>query len=375
MHDIKGSSHNADTVNLFFSLIRCGIGKETALPSTPTVEQWKELYEIAREQTLQGIAFAGLERLPKEQRPSSEFIINWYKTVVVIKKNNAEMTRKAVWVSNNLLQDGFRSVILKGQAIAQYYPDPSLRVAGDIDVWVEGGCDRVVEYVRSVVPECYPVYHHVDFPVLPDTGIEFHYRPTWMYNPFTNKRLQRFFKEREQHEFVCTVDTSAGTLYVPTLLFNLVYIPIHIYRHLFDEGIGMRQILDYYYVLQQHSTAEERVQCVKVLKSIGMLRFMKALMYVMQQMFALDDERMLVVPDEKQGRFLLNEIMLAGNFGANDSRYTQSERGYNMRHFVNQVKRSFTLFGNYPSETFWNPIFKIWHSWWRARHKKVKAEK
>ena len=101
---------------------------------------------------------------------------------------------------------------------------------------------------------------------------------------------------------------------------------------------------------------------------------MKALMYVMQQMFALDDERMLVVPDEKQGRFLLNEIMLAGNFGASDSRYTQSERGYNMRHFVNQVKRSFTLFGNYPSETFWNPIFKIWHSWWRARHRKVKTE-
>ena len=90
MHDIKGSSHNADTVNLFFSLIRCGIGKETELPSTPTVEQWEELFEIANEQTLQGIAFAGLERLPKEQRPSSVFIINWYKTVVAIKKNNAE---------------------------------------------------------------------------------------------------------------------------------------------------------------------------------------------------------------------------------------------------------------------------------------------
>jgi hypothetical protein len=95
-------------------------------------------------------------------------------------------------------------------------------------------------------------------------------------------------------------------------------------------------------------------------------------MYVLQQMFALDDEHMLVPPDSKHGKFLLDEIMLSGNFGRGDTRYACSERGFNHKHFNNQFKRSLMLVKYYPSETMWNPFFKVWHYFWRKRHRKLK---
>lgn len=358
-----------ETIRLFFALIRCGIGKEDRLPAVPSKEQWDELFNVACKQTLQGIAYAGIEKLPKEQRPDSELLIKWYHITLNIKKKNKELTRASIKVSEKFEKEGFRNCILKGQGIAQYYPDPELRMPGDIDIWLEGGCDKAIEYVRNIVPDCKPKYHHVDFNVLNGIDIEVHYRPTWMYNPFNNRRLQMFFAERSNTEFTHTVKTNEGMLHIPTATFNMVFIPVHIFRHLFDEGIGMRQILDYYFVMQQKEWLAERSTCIKALREAGVLRFTRALMYVMQQMFALNEEQMIVDPDERYGKLLMREILLAGNFGKQDARFKSAQRGYNAQHLKNQLRRSFILIGHYPSETIWNPLFKIWHTFWRVKHK------
>ncbi len=367
-YSMHKTAENSDkgVLPLFVSLLRCAIGNAAELPSAPTPQQWEQLYALACKQALQGIAFPGIERLPQHQRPHSALILKWYRTVLAIKAKNNELTKNAILVSERFLSEGFPNCVLKGQGVAQYYPDPSLRVAGDIDLWLQGGCSRVLAYVKRFVPDCYPTYHHVDFPVLKGVDIELHYRPSWMYSPLHNARLQEYFAFRERYEFSRTVSTSQGELHAPSTAFNLVYLPIHIYRHLFDEGIGLRQILDYYYVLT-NSVAEDRHECVALLRSIGMARFMRALMYVLKQMFDVPEEYMVFPPAEKDGRFLLNEIIEAGNFGKSDSRYAQSRRGFNMQHFKNQFKRSAAFFCYYPSEVIWNPFFKLWHSLWRKR--------
>lgn len=42
-----------------------------------------------------------------------------------------------------------------------------------------------------------------------------------------------------------------GEITVPTLSFNVIYILSHLYRHVFTEGIGLRQLLDYYFVIEK----------------------------------------------------------------------------------------------------------------------------
>lgn len=357
---------------LFFSLVRCGMGKEKELPCIPTPREWEELFDISKKQTLAAITFNGVQALPQEQRPPKDILLQWYSTCESNRRASNGLTRKAIAVSQKFKAEGFNSCILKGQGIARLYPNPELRTPGDIDIWLQGGTERVLQYIRSITPECEPTYHHVDFDISPDASIEVHYRPTWMYNPFHNRHLQRFFAQSEQEQFSNTVATPFGKLNTPTVSFNRIFIPIHIYRHLFSEGIGLRQILDYYYVLAQGFTAEEKALCQSQFRLFGISRFMRALMYVMQQVFMLEDEFLITDPDSNHGKFLLHEIISAGNFGKYDKRYEQTGRGYSIPHLKNQAKRSLMLIARYPSETFWSPLFKAWHYCWRKRKRTTK---
>lgn len=356
-----------DTTALFFALIQCGIGKRSTLPATPCKEQWAQLYELSAKHTLAGIAFAGIQQLPQEQRPPREILIQWYAACERIKAKNSELNSKASSVSSKFKDEGFNNCILKGQGIAQLYPDPTLRTPGDIDIWLSGGHKKIISYVKQFIPDCTPTYHHVDFPIADGLDIEIHYRPSWTYNPFTNKRLQQYFSKHAGQQFSNTITTPGGTFPAPTIAFNRIYILLHIYRHLFFEGIGMRQMLDYYYVTRQPATEKEKAEHITLLKQFGLYKFARATAYAMQQMFAADDTPTLVAPDIKEGKFLLQEIMHAGNFGHHDSRYMKGNG--TIAKLNNNTKRLLALIRHYPSEAIWIPYFKIWHWFWRKSHK------
>ena len=359
----------ANVVELFFDLIRCGMGKCDCLSRIPGAVEWGELFEIAKKQTMAGIAFAGIERLPQEQRPPKDILLQWYKISLLIKKSNADLNRKCAAVSEKFRSEGFENCILKGQGLAQLYPDPSLRTPGDIDIWLEGGDKKAIGYVRRYFPECKPTYHHVDFPIAQDLEIEIHYRPSWSYNPFVNKKLQRLFLSLEREQFGNYVTTPEGAFPVPTLAFNRVYVLLHIYRHLFQEGIGLRQMLDYYFVLDNGFLNErEKQECMGLLRAFGLVKFAAATVYILQEKFGLDAAKLPVAPDARRGEFLLKEIMIAGNFGNYDSRYKIVSNESEFRHFLNSMKRITRLLAQYPGETLWSPYFKVRHYFWRKRH-------
>ena len=367
--DNKGNGSSTIT-ELFFHLVRCGIGKAKELPHTPSDSEWSELFEIAKKQTLTGIAFAGIERLPQEQRPPKVILLQWHSLCLMIKRNNAELDKKCALVSQKFKSEGFCNCILKGQGIARLYPDPTLRTPGDIDIWIDGGDKKAIEYVKKYFPNCEPTYHHVDFPVANGLEIEIHYRPSWLYNPFANRRLQRFFEENADRQFGNIIATAQGSFAAPTVAFNRVYILLHIYRHLFQEGIGLRQLLDYYFVLQQETTAQEKKECRRLLRRFGLESFAAAATYVLQKMFGLETDRQIVAPDKRMGEFLLKEVMLAGNFGKYDSRYTIVSKEKEFAHFLNSMRRIARLIFQYPGETLWSPYFKIRHYFWRKKHTK-----
>ena len=371
MHTNKSSSSTIDgstVIELFFALVQCGIGKREDLPRTPNAQEWRELFDIVQKQTLTGIAFAGIEVLPQEQRPPKELLLQWYKLCTIIKSKNAELDKKCAIVADKFRSEGFSNCILKGQGIAQLYPDPTLRTPGDIDIWLDGGDEKAIEYVRRFFPDCKPTYHHVDFPIANNLDIEIHYRPTWLYNPFANKRLQKYFVENSATQFGNYMTTAEGNFPIPTAAFNRMYILLHIYRHVFFEGIGMRQLLDYYFVLQQGMTPDEKSEYIVLLKRFGLTKFAKGVMYVLQRMFGLDEEHTPVKPDKRNGKFLLREIMIAGNFGKYDHRYDLGAHEYSLKRALETMRRTMTLATRYPGETLWSPYFKLWHYLWRKRH-------
>ena len=354
---------------LFFSLIRTAVSGGS-LTAVPTAEEWRAAFGEACRQTLAGVLYAAVERLPKEQRPPKDVLLAWYALAEQVKRENRRINKEAAELTDRFRRQGRRSAVLKGQGVALLYPEPLLRMPGDIDIWVEGGRKAVLEWLR---PQCSigeVVYHHADTGLLEKTGVEVHFTPSWDYNYFRNRTIQGFFRDEAEAQFAHRVELpeGAGETAVPTPAFNRVYLLLHIYRHLFDEGIGLRQMLDYYYCLRQPATDSEKEDTRRQLRRFGLTRFASAVMYVEQRVFGLQDGFLPVPPDEEEGRFLLDEIMAAGNFGHHDARNSHAVGEGAAGRFMRRTRRNLRFVRHYPGEALWTAPFKVWHWLWRLGH-------
>ena len=150
----------------------------------------------------------------------------------------------------------------------------------------------------------------------------------------------------------------------PCLAFDRVFILLHCYRHMNGSGVGLRQIMDYYYVLMQGFTQEEKDESVSWIRKLGMYRFASGLMWLLQEVFGLNEDHQLMKPDEKEGRFILQEVLLTGNMGHSDARDWGS-RNTPFSRFFHNLRRDFHLVGHYPHEEFWQPFFSVWLYFWR----------
>lgn len=355
--------------SLFTELLQISLGDRVGFSCTPSAEEWYKLFVSSKKQALLGITYTAIERIPKEQRPPRQLILQWIVEAEHIKLLNEELNTKAINISQRFLKDGFRNIILKGQGVSQYYKINNLdlyRTPGDVDIWLDGNRWDIIKYVRGKMPNCNIVYHHVDFPKMDGVEVEVHFTPSWMNSYFSNRKLQHYFQENG-HKLFSTCIVGNSEIPLPNIAFDRVYILVHIYRHLFHEGVGLRQMMDYYFVLKHGFTEEERCATMRTLQELKMTRFTSAVMWVLQEIFGLESQYLLTSPDEKEGRFLFDEIMRSGNFGQYDPQIRRKRKETDLSHGLRKVKRNFRFVFSYPSEVLWSPIFKVWHYLWRKR--------
>ena len=419
------------------------------------------------------ILFDGIKKLPAEHvEMEKELLLQWMAESQMLVKANVRLNDAAIQVSEWFRKKGFRTCILKGQGNALMYPNPYSRTPGDIDIWVEGEDKRVISFVRSISPHEKACYHHIEFPSYKGVEVEVHYRPSFLLCFWHDRKLQKYYERVKEEQFSHRVILGEqGEIAIPTVEFNLIFQLTHIFAHLMNEGIGLRQLLDYYYVLcdfykvyqdfskthpssltlkggstafpkpfspqgtgdvtapprrseplrskdggpkrsspdsagwdrrdaigdmtsatastdssatastdssatastdssataaRSSSTAIDRVQ--KKLKELGLWKFAEGIMYIMQEVFGMPASRLIVPPNEKYGKFVLNEVLEAGNFGRHDARnrFGRSKLGHNLQ----RVYRDIRLVRYFPAEALCEPLFRIWHFFWRMKNKK-----
>ena len=372
---------------IFFDFLRFCIGSFKEIPDSLKEADWKELYAIAKKQALLGVLFHGIQRLPKELAPEQKLLMRWMVMAEQIRKQNIRLFQDSVKVCKNFENEGFANCILKGQGNALLYPDPYMRTPGDIDIYLAGGRKRVMQYINKVCPNQVMRYHHVDFPVM-KTAIEVHFTPSYMFFPIHNSRMQKWFKEvmGEQCNHRVSLPDGYGEIHVPQVSFNVIYILSHLYRHIFTEGIGLRQLLDYYFVLLKwHTDLTNLTDSNKSLpqmtlintdldalrhklKYLGLWKFAQAVMFVMKEVFGLSEDRMIVPMDEREGRFLLAEIMRGGNFGQYDDRMGSKVGESKIHRYFRMNLRNLRFVKHYPTEAVCEPVFRTWFALWKKIH-------
>lgn len=109
----------------------------------PTKNEWMALYQESEKQSILGVVLDGLERLPEEQRPPRIDLLQWIGLVQAIEQNTIAMAKASSGAVAYFRGKGFACTLLKGSAVGRYYPNPNRRQSGDIDVWLDGGRERI----------------------------------------------------------------------------------------------------------------------------------------------------------------------------------------------------------------------------------------
>lgn len=366
-------------ITAIFAFLRYLLGYKENISNVVARMDWQELYSFASKQAILGLCFNGIERLGKEypeelkRNPiGRKLLMTWMGVSQQIRRQNMKVNVVANKLYSMLREDGLRCCILKGQGNALMYPNPYSRTPGDIDVWIDASRKRIMEYAQKKFElEDDIRLQHIETSV-DGVPVELHFFPCTMNNPLYNARLQKWFKRNAdlQCSNVVSLPDGIGEIAIPTTAFNVVYQLTHLYHHFFDEGIGMRQIIDYYYVVNTDELLVIRDALQKELKYLGLWKFARAVMYVLHEVLGLPEEKMIAPMDEKRGKLLLAEILNGGNFGRHFTKYGHfTQQGMAKKYFL-KIWRNMHFVRFYPAEALSEPIFRTWHFFWRLKHRR-----
>ena len=367
--------------SVIFDFLKYCLGAKGDMSNVVAGMDWRLLYEFASKQAMLGVCFDGIERLGKEypeelkQNPiDRNLLMSWMGAAQQIRRQNVKVNVVAGKLYSMLREDGLRCCILKGQGNALMYPNPYSRNPGDIDVWVNASREQITEYAKKHFElEDDMRFHHLET-TMDGVPVELHFFPGIMNNLVYNARLQKWFKRNAdlQCSNVVSLPDCIGEIAIPTTAFNVVYQLTHLYHHFFDEGIGMRQIVDYYFVVISDELLVIRDELLVIrdtlqreLKYLGLWKFAGAVMYVLHEVLGLSEEKMICPMDEMRGKLLLAEILNGGNFGKHFTKYGHfTQQGMAKKYFL-KIWRNMHFVRYYPAEALSEPLFRTWHFFWR----------
>ena len=345
--------------DLFFELLQVAIGRRTHLSRTPSSEEWEQLFLMAERQTVLGVCFKTVKEMA-DSVPQPVYM-KWLAMAAKIQQRNEEMNRKCAEVYEAIRREGFECVVLKGQGVAELYNinvnlDLNLyRQSGDIDVWqwkegfsLKENRKEVIRFARTIQPDATGAEHHVGVEWM-GTEVEMHYEPAYFCNPFANRRFRKWFMDYDKSRF----QFSDNGFCVPDTEFNRVFLLAHAFRHYISEGLGLRQVMDYYFLLRNLNHNLD-LNHNNLIKRLGMARFEKAMKWVIGYVFEEKD----IEDGRKCGKMLLEHIMDGGNFGKHKAT-TVASRHTHIGRFINQLTHDIRLMRYYPSEAVWAPLSMI----------------
>lgn len=367
---------------LFFELLQIAVGTRHDLSFIPSVMEWGEAFDTAKKQAVVGVCFKGVQCAIKYDNSkvvnlSPKTRIQWLAITAKIQSRNEMMNRRCAELYDLIKSTGYKSCVLKGQAVAIYYDKACvtdknsrmsmLRQSGDIDMWMVADVDKVIRWARQTNTMFYYDYHHADLSLFSDTEIELHYRPSISRNLWRNSRMQKWFKKEGQQHIIYNEQLKCC---VPDDVFSLILTLNHNLWHLLYEGVGLRQMMDLYYV---SSAIHSSNKTSYLLNYFHLDTFASASAWVLWYLFDRCSEHSLFVspqsplpsPNEDSGRFLLEEIMKAGNFGHYDIRLKAGRYSSNSRLMLQWLQHTIRLLRFFPKEVAWTPFGILYISFWR----------
>lgn len=303
-------------MDMIFELIQVAFGYRQQLSRQLSSEEWRGLYEQAGKQAVVGTVFDGVQKLPKEQWPPQSVLFEWIGQTEQIKQQNRKVNAVLKELALLFNANGVRYAIVKGQIVGNYYSDPLLRQAGDVDYYVE---EQDFERVKQLIESTWDVsfeetegHHHVEFEY---KGVLFeqHHTLLKLYDKEKNEYWERLMKETFKSMEIEGVPVSVLS---PTL--HSLYIFLHLSHHLLELGVGLRQFCDWAAILHTYNRSIDHDAIRKHLEVLGIVRAYRACGCLLIDYLGLpEDEFTYEVnsSDKQSAECILDVVMYRGNMG------------------------------------------------------------
>ncbi len=360
-------SPQSSTYKKFLTIFRNALGISAEMPDEVSAGEWQEIFEFSKAQTVPGVVFEAVKGITGTNKPPLDVLMQWTMLVERIARKNEQLNNSCAELTKIFAEHGHRSAILKGQANALLYANPLSRQPGDIDIYIDGGERKALALLKELGKEYSLSYHHAHVKgEWCGAIVEVHFRPSsGNYNPFSNRRLQKFLNAEIQN-----VTKTDGGFYVPTPKFAQMMQLSHLMRHFISEGVGLRHVADYYMLLKSYGvqiTADEIEKC-------GLTQFAGAVMWVLKELFAVTDDLLVTSPNETDGKILLQKVLEGGNFGRNSDEYKMMQRQHIIKRWYYKQLKYWKNITSWGGEMFWLDVF-TWKNFVRRLPRRIRERK
>lgn len=305
----------------FMSLLKMGLWNSTIDVFDIFImsySEWSELYQIAIAQTVEGLIFDAVAKLPSQYLPPKEIVLKWIVRVDAIERENVKQKRVIVEILNLLKSHNIDSTLLKGHSLAVYYIKPLLRLSGDVDLYFDNinafkranqlikqqGIDIKVGALRSTFYDW--------------QGCEIEHHSKWIdiVNPFCKNYLQKLEREEEKNKISTIMnEKNIDSL---SLLMTHLQVNTHILKHFLGFGIGLRQFCDVARLYFSTSKSLNGEQLKSIYKKLGIYRWMELTHSFLVDQLGLNSEFLpYQIQQHEDSKWLLADIISVGNFGFN----------------------------------------------------------
>ena len=352
----------------FFALLRAGLWnrepESDCFPLSPEV--WKRVYMLACKQTVEGIVYDGVMRLPEHYFPPRDLLLKWVVRVDSIEERNRQMNKAVGELFELFTKNHITAFLVKGQGVAACYEEPLHRMCGDIDCFFpdkqhfERAAGLIAANGINVDKQAKfsKVYSWRGF------WVEHHSRLLDIDDPLRIPYLRRLL--RQEYAYAGRLTLHEQPILLPSPLLTHLSVNAHILKHLLTSGLGVRQLCDSARICCAYHPEIEAGSLKKVYGKSGIYRWMLLLNSLLVNHLGMPEAYLPfpVAPSQKAD-WMMKDILQSGNFGLYGGPVSKSTDTPRMKqkvlhHWIERLIRYLRYVRYAPSEACWNPFIVVY---------------
>lgn len=304
-----------DIQQILFSVLRCEFFNEPLSITHLSHQTFVQLKQLAARQTVEGFLAGVLMRANVQlEKQDALMMFSSYKH---IEKLNYKVNEAVIALEKLLGSAGVSHIVFKGQTLSPLYPHPFERMPGDIDFYCNAVdfqkavalfSDKWGVSVKMTESEQHGEFSYNDVP------FEMHF----CMIKFNNNSIQRYWEHllATQARSRILVDGVAVTTLNPTL--NVLYTFLHLYHHLVELGVGLRQFCDVLCLLHRYKDQIDKQALTEHLEQMGFKHAFCAIGWILVSRLGLPQSEFPLEISKKEQSYeqaILHIVFKGGNFG------------------------------------------------------------